>query len=262
MANFWNLEINWGKLDHNKIYPVGVYRRLWHRFVHTNQTVQRLSICFRCFYSYYGERDCFCMEHTNLNRRCCFVFPCSHSILSQGQRKSFVLGRYNYRSNICIKISNYYTSLGNLCCREYSCKKTQGYSKTILGATLVITIVIVAIYLKTGEFETSLPKNSALTVFLSSFYLINSVDIWGIAFLLVPISFSYKRTYADKFNYSFIAWFVVSMLFWSANSADHQYRFAIQFTPAVYFFAMLGIENFLRSLRSHRIIDRSGKNIT
>ena len=141
-------------------------------------------------------------------------------------------------------------------------KKPKVILRTILGATLVITIVIVAIYLKTGEFETSLPKDSALTVFLSSFYLINSVDIWGIAFLLVPISFLYKRTYADKFNYSFIAWFVVSMLFWSANSANHQYRFAIQFTPAVYFFAMLGIENFLRSLRSHRIIDRSGKNIT
>lgn len=139
-------------------------------------------------------------------------------------------------------------------------KKPNLIIRTILGAILVMTIVILAIYLKTGEFETSLPKDSALTVFLSPFYLINSVDIWGLAFLLVPISFLYRRTYTDKFNHSFIVWFLVAMLFWSANSTNHQYRFAIQFTPAVYFLAILGIENFLYNLKSYNIIDRPGKH--
>jgi 4-amino-4-deoxy-L-arabinose transferase-like glycosyltransferase len=128
--------------------------------------------------------------------------------------------------------------------------------RTILGVLLAISIVVLAIYLKTGEFETSLPKDSILTIFLSPFYLINSVDIWGFAFLLVPVAFFYRKTYTDKFNYSFIVWFLVSMLFWSANSTNHQYRFVIQFTPAVYFLAMLGLENFLYNLRSYKIIDR------
>jgi hypothetical protein len=138
-------------------------------------------------------------------------------------------------------------------------RKLGYFIRTILGAILVISIVVLAIYLKTGEFETALPKDSALTFFLSPYYLINSVDIWGFAFLLVPISFLYRRTYSDKFNYSFIVWFLVSLLFWSANSTNYQYRFVIQFTPAVYYLAILGLENFLHSLKSYKITDRLRK---
>jgi hypothetical protein len=119
--------------------------------------------------------------------------------------------------------------------------------KTILGATLVIIIVVLAIYLKEGEFHTALAKDTSISLLLSPFYLINSVNIWGFAFLLVPIAFLYRRTYADSFNYTFIVWFIVSLIFWSASSANFQFRFAIQYTPAVYFLSVLAIENIKKS---------------
>lgn len=119
--------------------------------------------------------------------------------------------------------------------------------KTISGALLVIIIVVLAIYLKDGAFHTALAKDSSFGLLLSPFYVINSINIWGFAFLLVPIVFLYKRTYADSFNYAFIAWFIISLLFWSASSANFQFRFAIQYTPAVYFLSVLAIENIKKS---------------
>ena len=84
------------------------------------------------------------------------------------------------------------------------------------------------------------------TFLLSSYYVKNSIEIWGFAFLLVTIAFVFNRTYIDKFNYTFIAWFIVALLFWSANETNHQARFTIQFTPAVYFLAILTIENIAK----------------
>jgi hypothetical protein len=127
------------------------------------------------------------------------------------------------------------------------CRRPKLAIKTISGATLVIVIVVLAIYIKDGAFHTALAKDTSVSLLISPFYLKNSINIWGLAFLLVPIAFLYKRTYADSFNYSFIAWFIVSLLFWSASSANFQFRFAIQYTPAVYFLSVLAIESIKKS---------------
>ena len=119
--------------------------------------------------------------------------------------------------------------------------------KTISGMIPVIIIVVSIVYLKTGTFEMALSKDTSIGFLLSPFYLINSIDIWGFAFVLVPVAFLYKRTYSDTFNHSFIAWFIVSLLFWSASSENYQYRFTIQFTPAVYFLSILALENILKT---------------
>ena len=76
--------------------------------------------------------------------------------------------------------------------------------------------------------------------------MVNSLEIWGFAFVLVPIALLQKRTYANAFNYTFIAWFFISLLFWSSSSDNHQFRFTSQFSPAVYFLSILAIENILK----------------
>ena len=124
--------------------------------------------------------------------------------------------------------------------------------RTILGAVLVVIIVISVVYLKTGEFQMGLAKDTNFTIYLSPYYIVNSINIWGFAFLLVPICLIYKRTYLDRYNYVFIVWFAVALLFWSANPTNLQYRFAIQFTPAVYFLCILGIENLVYYLKERK----------
>ena len=125
-------------------------------------------------------------------------------------------------------------------------KKPKLVIRTILGMLLVILTVVIMVYLKAGTFQTALAKDTAFTLLFSPYYLINSLDIWGLAFLLVPIALLHERTYRDKFNYAFIAWFIVSLLFWSANSSNFQVRFTIQYTPAVYFLSVLAIENIIK----------------
>jgi hypothetical protein len=129
-------------------------------------------------------------------------------------------------------------------------KKPKLALRVILGAAPILAAVVSAIYLKAGIFQMALAKDTALTTSLSPFYLLNSVEIWGIAFLLVPMALLQKRTYTDNFNYTFIAWFVISLLFWSSNNENHQFRFTIQFTPAVYFLSILAIENIVKDNHS------------
>ena len=133
-------------------------------------------------------------------------------------------------------------------------KKPKLALRAILGAAPILVAVVSIVYLKAGTFQIALWKDTTLTTSLSPFYLINSVEIWGIAFLLVPLALLQKRTYTDNFNYTFIAWFVISLLFWSSNSENHQFRFTIQFTPAVYFLSVLAIENIVKSNQSLNIL--------
>ena len=119
--------------------------------------------------------------------------------------------------------------------------------RAILGAVPILVAIVSVVYLKAGIFQMALGKDSTVTTSLSPFYLLNSFEIWGVAFLLVPIALLQKRTYTDNFNYTFIAWFLVSLLFWSSSSENHQYRFTIQFTPAVYFLSVLAVENIVKS---------------
>lgn len=128
------------------------------------------------------------------------------------------------------------------------------FTRAIVGALPIISIIILTVYFKAGRFVTAVPADTIFTYLLSPAYLVNSINIWGIAFLLVPVALIFKRTYTDKYNYVFIVWFIFSLIFWSANSGidPHQGRFAIQFTPAVYFLAILAVENII-ILSGHRI---------
>jgi 4-amino-4-deoxy-L-arabinose transferase-like glycosyltransferase len=119
--------------------------------------------------------------------------------------------------------------------------------RTISSGVPALILIALVVYLKAGTFTTALSKDTTIDPFLSPYYLVNSINIWGLPFLLVPIALIYRRTYDDKFNYSFIVWFVVSLLFWSASSSNWQFRFAIQYTPAVYFLSILAIENIVKS---------------
>jgi len=121
------------------------------------------------------------------------------------------------------------------------------FYRAILGGLPVLIAVVSAVYFKAGIFQIALGKDSTVTASLSPFYLVNSLEIWGLAFFLVPIALLQKRTYSDSFNHIFIAWFIVSLLFWSSSSENHQFRFTIQFTPAVYYLSLLAIENIFKS---------------
>jgi len=124
-------------------------------------------------------------------------------------------------------------------------------TKTIIGVVSIIALTVLSIYLKTNSFVGAPEHDTHFTFLLSSYYLTNSINIWGIAFLLVPIAFVFKRTYTDKFNYTFIIWFIVGLLFWSANERIHYARYIIQFIPAVYFLAILTIENIVKMNLDH-----------
>jgi len=123
-------------------------------------------------------------------------------------------------------------------------------TKAIMGAMPVIFIAVSAVYLKTGTFQAALAKDMSFSFILSPFYIVNSINIWGMAFLLVPVGFLFRRTYSESYNYSFIAWFIVSLLFWSSHATNNppvDGRFAIAFTPAVNYLVFLTIENLAKS---------------
>ncbi len=128
-------------------------------------------------------------------------------------------------------------------------------SRAILGLLLVSGITVTVVYLKTGTFQTALEKDTQLSIrnFETPFYIENSINIWGFAFLLVPVALLFRRTYTDSYNYTFLSWFAVSLLFWSANS-NTDFRFTIQFMPAVYFLAILGVENIIHYLKEIHLV--------
>ena len=121
-------------------------------------------------------------------------------------------------------------------------------TRTMMSAIPIVAIFILAPFIKTGAFLPAADTDAGFTLLLSPYYLQNSIDIWGLSFVLVPIAFMFRRTYTDKYNYAFIAWFIVSLVFWSANSNPilHLPRYTVQFTPAVYFLVMLAIENIVK----------------
>lgn len=120
-------------------------------------------------------------------------------------------------------------------------------SRTIITATPTILFFMLLVYLNVGYFVGAQPGDTHFTFWVSSFYLQNSINIWGLSFILLPIAFLFKRTYTDKYNYTFIAWFVASLLFFSANSELHDSpRYLIQFMPAVYYLVILAIENIIK----------------
>lgn len=129
--------------------------------------------------------------------------------------------------------------------------------KTILVTVSLILLVILLVYSKTGLFEMAGEGGKHFGIVLSPFYVVNSVTIWGPAILLLPVSFLFKSTFKDKFNYIFVAWFVLSLIFWSANTSNHQERFMIQFMPAAYFLVILALENLIKFSKNNLIFLKS-----
>ena len=121
--------------------------------------------------------------------------------------------------------------------------KKRFLAKTLIGLTPIVLLIVMAVYIKTGSFTVAIERDTELTYLLSPFYIENFVPIFGFVALLLPIALIFRRTYVDKYNYVFIVWFVFGFLFWSAISGNQQERFMIQLTPAVYFLAVLAIEN-------------------
>lgn len=122
-------------------------------------------------------------------------------------------------------------------------KRLKLFANTMVGLVPIILLIMMAVYTKSGEFSVAIERDTELSLFLSLFYVENFVPIFGFISLLIPIALLFRRTYTDKYNYVFITWFVFGFLFWSAISENQQERFMIQLTPAVYFLAVLAIEN-------------------
>lgn len=134
---------------------------------------------------------------------------------------------------------------------------------TMVTLVPVMILIVSAVYVKTGEFNVAITRDTELSPVLSSYYITNSITIFGPVFLLVPFAFLFKRTYVDKYNYAFIAWFLVSFLFWSAISENQQARFMGQLMPAAYYLAVLAIENIWRSdIFSGKALTNLRKSIT
>jgi cellulose synthase/poly-beta-1,6-N-acetylglucosamine synthase-like glycosyltransferase len=117
------------------------------------------------------------------------------------------------------------------------------FANTLIGLVPIMLLIIITIYIKSGEFSVAIERDTELSLLLSPFYIEKFVRIFGFISLLVPIALLFRRTYIDKYNYAFIACFVIGFLFWSAISENQQERFMIQLTPAVYFLSVLAIEN-------------------
>ncbi|HKG70698.1 MAG TPA: glycosyltransferase, partial [Nitrososphaeraceae archaeon] len=122
-------------------------------------------------------------------------------------------------------------------------KKLKLFAHTMIGLVPSILLIILTVYLKSGEFSLAIERDTEVSLFLSLFYVEGFVRIFGFIALLLPVAVLFRRTYSDKYNYGFIAWFVIGFLFWSGVSENQQERFMIQLTPAVYFLAFLAIEN-------------------
>jgi len=126
-----------------------------------------------------------------------------------------------------------------------------------IAATVTIILVVTLMFTKTGTFQMALVEDSHFGTTFSSFYIENSVYIWGYAVLLLPVAFLFKSTFQDKFNYVFIMWFIISLLSWSTNASNHQERFIIQFMPAAYYLVILAIENLIKFDRNNLIFLKS-----
>jgi hypothetical protein len=118
--------------------------------------------------------------------------------------------------------------------------------RVLIGAIPIILFVVLAVYMKNGSFTGAIPQDTQFIFPPSSFYLLNWQEIWGFGFLLAPLALLFRKTWTEKYNYTFIAWFIIALLFWSSNSYNYQPRFAIQFTPAVSFLVILALENISR----------------
>ncbi|MFL6309394.1 MAG: glycosyltransferase [Nitrososphaera sp.] len=122
-------------------------------------------------------------------------------------------------------------------------KRLRLFANSMIGLIPVIILIIMTVYIKSGEFSVAIEGDTELSLFLSLFYVDNFIPIFGFISLLLPVAFLFRRTYIERNNYVYISWFLVGFLFWSSIAENQQERFMIQLTPAVYFLSVLAIEN-------------------
>jgi hypothetical protein len=130
---------------------------------------------------------------------------------------------------------------------SYARRNWKILSMAIAGTIPIVSAVALLMYLKTGTFQTALAKDTSFTLLLSPYYVQHSIVTWGWVFLLVPIALILRSTYVNRYNWVFIAWFVFSILFWSANATNFDLRYTIQFTPAVNFLALMAVAAFAKN---------------
>jgi cellulose synthase/poly-beta-1,6-N-acetylglucosamine synthase-like glycosyltransferase len=141
--------------------------------------------------------------------------------------------------------------------------KKRFFANTLIGLIPIVLLIAMAVYIKSGSFAVAIERDTQLSLLLSPFYVVNFVPIFGIISLLLPVALIFKRTYIDKYNYAFIAWFVLGFLFWSTISENQQERFMIQLTPALYFLTVLAIENIWKRSKVLTVSDlRHGARVT
>jgi cellulose synthase/poly-beta-1,6-N-acetylglucosamine synthase-like glycosyltransferase len=117
------------------------------------------------------------------------------------------------------------------------------FANTLVGMVPIILLIVVAVYIKSGSFSVAIERDTETTLLLSPFYLEKFIRIFGFISLLLPLAFIFRRTYVDKYNYLFIAWFIAGFSFWSAIHENQQERFMFQIIPAAYFLTILAIES-------------------
>src|SRR5215210_8008901 len=88
-------------------------------------------------------------------------------------------------------------------------KKLKLFAHTMIGLVPSILLIILTVYLKSGEFSLAIERDTEVSLFLSLFYVEGFVRIFGFIALLLPVAVLFRRKYSDKYNYGFIAWFVI-----------------------------------------------------
>ena len=140
---------------------------------------------------------------------------------------------------------------------QQNAKKLKLFAHTMVGLVPIVLLIISAVYIKSGSFTVAIDRDTRVSLFLSLFYVENFIQIFGFISLLLPIALLLRRTYVDKYNYVFIAWFIFGFLAWSGISENQQERFMIQITPAVYFLAILAIEDLSKRSKMLTVSDLS-----
>src|SRR5918992_1698989 len=141
---------------------------------------------------------------------------------------------------------------------QQNAKKLKLFAHTMVGLVPIILLIISAVYINSGSFTVAIERDTRVSLILSLFYVENFIQIFGFISLLLPIALLLRRTYIDKYNYVFIAWFIFGFLAWSAISENQQERFMIQLTPAVYFLTVLAIENIWKRSKVLTVDDLRG----
>jgi cellulose synthase/poly-beta-1,6-N-acetylglucosamine synthase-like glycosyltransferase len=140
---------------------------------------------------------------------------------------------------------------------QLNAKKLKLFAHTMVGLVPICLLIISAVYIKSGSFTVAIERDTRVSLFLSLFYVENFIQIFGFISLLLPIALLLRRTYIDRYNHAYIAWFIFGFLAWSAISENQQERFMIQITPAVYFLSALAIEDLWKRSKVLTVSDLS-----